>query len=123
MKTSQQGVRIINVSLFFFLLIAVLYWACSMISFAEPKYLYHTGCNEEFSLQPQVISAGSGSISPNTAGFDELMSIPGIGEKTALAIIEERTENGFFYYPEDLLAVQGIGAKKLVKFLQYFSFP
>lgn len=49
----------------------------------------------------------------NTASADELTALPGIGEKTAAAIIETRERIGAFRYPEDLLLVNGIGTKKL----------
>ena len=39
--------------------------------------------------------------------------MPGIGETIACLIIEEREENGYFQYPEDLTAVKGIGIKKM----------
>lgn len=64
-----------------------------------------------------------GTISPNTASIEELMTIPGIGEKTARAIVEEREENGPFCYLQDLVAVKGIGLKKLEVFSQYFCLP
>ncbi len=63
-----------------------------------------------------------GAIDPNTATAEELMLIPGIGEKTAEAIILERETNGPFLYPEDLMAVSGIGQKKLDSFRPYFYF-
>ena len=63
-----------------------------------------------------------GPIDPNTASVRELMQIPGIGEKTAEAIVEEREQNGPFLFPEDLMAVKGIGPKKLESFLPYFDF-
>ncbi len=120
MKSAQ---RIINFSLFFALLFAAAYWIYLLFPQTASLYLYDSGCNEEYSLQPRPVSTGNGSISPNTADLNELMSIPGIGEKTAQAIIDEREQNGFFYYPEDLLAVPGIGAKKLAQFQPYLSFP
>lgn len=40
-----------------------------------------------------------------------LQQIPGIGEKTAQAIIKDRTENGEYEDWEDLTRVKGIGAK------------
>ncbi|MBQ9301060.1 MAG: helix-hairpin-helix domain-containing protein [Clostridia bacterium] len=49
----------------------------------------------------------------NAASRDELMTLPGIGEKTAEAILALRETLGSFRYPEDLLLVNGIGTKKL----------
>jgi competence ComEA-like helix-hairpin-helix protein len=53
----------------------------------------------------------STQIDPNTAARDELMSIPGIGEKTADTIIEARPYQNI----EDLLKVAGIGPVSLKK--------
>ena len=49
----------------------------------------------------------------NEADFDDLIKLPGIGEKTANAILALRSELGRFRYPEDLLLVPGIGAAKM----------
>ena len=63
-----------------------------------------------------------GTVNPNTATAEELKQIPGIGPKTAEAIILERETNGPFRYPEDLMSVSGIGPKKLESFLPYLDF-
>lgn len=55
----------------------------------------------------------------NTAGFRDLTALPGIGEKTAQAILALRESLGGFRYPEDLLLVHGIGAKKLDSIYDY----
>ena len=51
----------------------------------------------------------------NTAGVDELDALPGVGEATARAIVEDRETNGPFSTPEDLMRVSGIGEKKFAK--------
>ena len=50
-----------------------------------------------------------GRVDVNTAGLDELMSLPGIGQARGQAILDDREANGPYRYPEDLLRVKGIG--------------
>ena len=50
-----------------------------------------------------------GRVNINTAGPEELMTLPGIGEVRAQAIIDDREANGPFLYPEELIRVKGIG--------------
>ena len=49
----------------------------------------------------------------NTAGVEELVTLPGIGEGLAERIVAYRTEHGPFEGLEDLTGVSGIGEKKL----------
>ena len=51
----------------------------------------------------------AGAVDINAAGLEELMSLPGIGEVRAQAILEDREKNGPYRYPEDLIRVRGIG--------------
>lgn len=53
--------------------------------------------------------APDGKIDLNTATAEELMTLPGIGEKRAADIIADREANGPFRMPEDLTRVDGIG--------------
>ncbi|MBQ8136815.1 MAG: helix-hairpin-helix domain-containing protein [Clostridia bacterium] len=72
---------------------------------------------------PSFLADKLAFLDPNTATFEELMTVPGIGPATAQAILDERAQNGPFYYPEDLTAVRGIGIKKMNAFKAYFVFP
>lgn len=56
----------------------------------------------------------------NTINERELMLVPGIGEKTARAIVETRRDSGRFGAVDELMEVPGIGLKKLDKFKEYF---
>lgn len=55
-------------------------------------------------------------VNVNEAGLQELIALPGIGEKTAQRIIQYRKENGPFQNLEDLKKVKGIGEKSYQKF-------
>ena len=50
-------------------------------------------------------------ININTAGINELTTLPRIGPKIAQRIIDYREKNGPFRDPKDLLNVRGIGKK------------
>lgn len=58
---------------------------------------------------PEAVSAAEAAVDVNTAGLEELMTLPGIGEVRAQAILDYREEHGPFRYPEELIRVKGIG--------------
>ncbi|UQT50464.1 ComEA family DNA-binding protein [Flavonifractor plautii] len=60
-------------------------------------------------------------INLNTAGVDELMTLPGIGEKRAEDIIAYRQANGPFRIPEELTEVPGIGEGILEGLIDYVT--
>lgn len=51
-------------------------------------------------------------IDINSAGVEEFMALPGIGEKLAERIVAYREENSGFSRVEDILNVEGIGKKR-----------
>ena len=55
----------------------------------------------------------SGKINITTATVDQLALLPGIGTRTAQAIIEYREQHGPFKTVSDLTNVRGIGEKTL----------
>ena len=54
---------------------------------------------------------GKAKVNINTAGLNELQSLPRVGPKLAQRILDYRKEHGSFKRPEDLLKVKGIGEK------------
>ncbi|TAN59742.1 helix-hairpin-helix domain-containing protein [bacterium] len=55
----------------------------------------------------------------NSAGKEDLMMLPGVGEKTALRIIETRARLKGFKSVNDILMVKYIGEKKFEKLAGY----
>jgi competence protein ComEA len=56
----------------------------------------------------------------NSATFDELVLVPGIGEKTAERIISLRGKKGFLRSIEELMEINGIKEKKIAQLRKYF---
>jgi len=70
-------------------------------------------------MAPARLKVLSVPIPLNTATAEELDTLPGIGPKTAQAIVEFRKQNGKFSSPDDLLQVPGIGPRKLAALLAH----
>ena len=63
----------------------------------------------------QKESQEASKVNINTAGKEELMTLTGIGETRAEAILAYRQETGGFQTPEDLMQVEGIKEKTFEK--------
>lgn len=77
----------------------------------------------DVSLPPAQSSQNAG-VELNTATLEDLMSLPGIGEHLAEAIIARREINPF-YYLEDLKMINGIGDRRIeaLRGLAYVQTP
>ncbi|HYL62448.1 MAG TPA: helix-hairpin-helix domain-containing protein, partial [Candidatus Methylomirabilis sp.] len=60
-------------------------------------------------------------VNLNTATSDELQLVPGIGPVTAEKILQMRKAYGPFKSVDDLLAIKGIGQKRLEKMRKYLT--
>lgn len=57
----------------------------------------------------------------NTATLEELMTLPGVGQTRAQAILDHREAEGPFAYPEDLMDVSGIGQSTFARLAAYIT--
>jgi comEA protein len=121
--------------------------ALSFINLAEPLYdgemIYIPTLSEaqEFGLKREILGktasdlknrsyfsdekrggSSASKVDINNASESELLSIPGIGPKTAQKIIDYRNRKGRIKDLEELLEIPGIGSKTLEKIKQYVSF-
>lgn len=81
---------------------------------ADGEKVYVPAEGEEATTSSEGASSG-GLVNLNNASVEQLDELPGVGEATARAIIEDREANGPFTTPEDLMRVSGIGEKKFAK--------
>lgn len=60
-------------------------------------------------------------VSINTGSHEQLLTLKGVGDKTAQAIIDHRREHGLFQTLDELMNVKGIGPKKYADILPYIK--
>jgi competence protein ComEA len=60
-------------------------------------------------------AAPTAPINLNTATQAQLETLPGIGARTAQAIVDHRQKNGSFKKVEELMNIKGIGEKSFLK--------
>jgi len=60
-------------------------------------------------------------VNINTANSEELQQVPGIGPATAEKILQMRKSYGAFKSVDDLLAIRGLGEKRLDKMRKYLT--
>ena len=60
-------------------------------------------------------------VNINKSNKEKLMTLPRVGESTALKIIEYRTQNGDYKSIEDLKKVAGIGDSKFNNLKEYVT--
>lgn len=98
-------------------------WTAAHLPFqAEGKAAYLREAYAAGRAQERMpIQMPHGDVFINTATVNELCELKGVGASLAEMIIAERNANGNFYFPEDLLAVKGIGPKKLAGFIDQIT--
>jgi competence ComEA-like helix-hairpin-helix protein len=69
----------------------------------------------------QKKSAPAKPVDLNAASAEQLQLVPGIGPKTAAAIVNFRTKSGPFRRVDDLLAIKGVSKRKLEELRPYVT--
>ena len=77
------------------------------------------GCITNEIVNEEINSKSNTLISINTGTKEELMTLPGIGESKADAIIKYRNESNGFNTLEDIMNVSGIGEAAYSKIKDY----
>jgi len=68
---------------------------------------------------PATVAPQSAMVNINTADFERLQILPGIGPARAQAILDWRAQHGNFTRPEQLLEIHGIGTATLMNMLPF----
>ena len=73
------------------------------------------------SSQETTVADNTKRLELNSATFEELCTLPGIGEVLAHRIIQYRKENRGFLYVEELLEIDGISNETFETLLNYVT--
>ncbi|MBM6647399.1 helix-hairpin-helix domain-containing protein [Bacillus sp. RIT 809] len=88
----------------------------------DQMILYVPNKNEQVQ-EVDAFSKGEAKIQINAASKEQLEKITGIGSRKAESILKYREEHGPFQKIEDLLEIDGIGAKSLEKIKDQIIIP
>ena len=87
----------------------VMVWLCALPVLAAPQ------AKAADAKPSKPAAAITTPININTATLTQLEDLPGIGARTAQAILDHRQKNGNFKKIEELMNVKGIGEKSFLK--------
>ena len=115
-RLRDDKVLLVMLALCFALLLAII-----VVQFLEtPSFQKPVYTPAESYEQPEESSAAADfPIGINSATYEQLQTIPGVGPSTARLIIKYREENGTITDLSDLLAVEGIGEKTIELLADY----
>lgn len=74
-----------------------------------------TSCSTRIKYEPTPIQPSTNALNVNTATVEQLEKLPGIGRKTAEAIVEYRNVNGPFRRVENLLLIKGVSENRFAE--------
>lgn len=76
---------------------------------------------QDYIFRPRSSEVKIYNINVNLADWYEFSNLPGIGEKLAKRIVQDRENNGRFNSVEELMRVPGIGKKKFEALKPYLT--
>lgn len=76
---------------------------------------------QDYLIDPKSSEIKVYNINVNLADWHEFSNLPGIGEKLAKQIVEDREQNGRFNSVDEVQRVKGIGAKKFAAIKSYLT--
>lgn len=115
-RLRDDKVMLIMLALCFVLLLAII-----VVQFLETPSFQKPVYTPAESLEQLENGASEANfpIGINSATYEELQTIPGVGPATARLIIKYREENGTIASLDDLLAMEGIGEKTVSLLADY----
>ncbi len=103
------------VNRFNFVVICTFIFLCVSVSSFANQVAAPVKAGEATSIVDETTS--NAIVNINTASVEQLSTLPGVGASLAERIVKYRTEVGTFKAPEELVAVKGVGQKKLDKMI------
>ena len=77
------------------------------------------GCSARVAHERPALVAGAHAVNVNIATAEQLEKMPGIGRKTAEAIVAHRDKNGPFRRVEHLMLIRGLSETRFAELRPY----
>lgn len=98
---------------------AVLVLLTVVLSVEPPNRIRYAASGRPAEISPLMPMAENWLL--NAGNADALDELPGIGETLSRRIIETRETDGDFFFPEDVMAVRGIGEKTMADIVAWLE--
>ena len=84
-------------------------------------FILFSACSSRIVYDEPMQPTAANAININTASAEEIEKLPGIGRKTAEAIVRFREESGPFRRVEHLMQIRGVSEKRFVEIRQFLK--